>query len=340
MTAGISKWISFTFLFLAITGNVSFAASIEKKRIAVLDFAANNVPVSHAKIVRNALEVALFNSDRFRLLEREQIETILRERRIKGGDQKGADNSVEIGKTIASDYVITGSVDKIGKPSITVRIVSVEEGRILFAYSRSLDSELEFDAAVRRIARNIIRDVQRYARYGRTGDAAESLSDIYVLARVGYVYPLGRLEGIVLPGYGCGLETGIHNYVLRNSNVGFEAGVYRFRGRESNADRCTFVPLLIDMSCRLSLLARAYLLPILGAGADIVVLEHGSGNGFNIRDNSTKTTIETCARAGLFIGVAPIEFLHLQIGADFGAVFEHPRTLMFITMSFGVQAVF
>jgi curli biogenesis system outer membrane secretion channel CsgG len=126
MIAGISKGISFTLLCLTITGGHSYAASIEKKRIAVLDFAANNVPVSHAKIVRNALEVALFNSDRFRLLEREQIETILRERRIRGSDLKGTENSIEIGKTIASDYVITGSVDKIGRPSITVRVVSVE----------------------------------------------------------------------------------------------------------------------------------------------------------------------------------------------------------------------
>ncbi len=332
--------ITFVLFCLVFDESPSFAASVEKKSIAVLDFSANNVPVSHAKIVRNALEVALFNSDRFRLLEREQIETILRERKIKKNDPRDADNSIEIGKTIATDFVITGSVDKIGRPSITVRVVSVEEGRILFAYSRNLDSETEYDAAIRRITKTLIRDVRRYVKYGKTGDSLESLTDVYMLARVGYAYPLGRLRDIVVPGYGGVLETGVHNYALRNSNLGFEVGVYQFHGRENGADRCTFVPVLLDLSYRLSLLSRVYMLPVLGAGANTVILKHGAGEGFNIRENSTKTTIEPLAKAGLFLGVAPVDFLHLQIGADLGVVFERPRTLMFLSLSFGVQAVF
>ena len=77
----LNLFMTFIILFLFICGNsISFAK--ERERIAVLDFKANNTSISDANIVRNNIELGLYKSGYFNLLERDSIKLVLKEQKL------------------------------------------------------------------------------------------------------------------------------------------------------------------------------------------------------------------------------------------------------------------
>lgn len=103
-----------------------------KPNIAVMDLAGSGLSQSDLITLSNRLRTELFETSAFTVVERGQMETILKE---QGFQQSGCtDNAcaVEVGQLLNVDRIILGSIDRISRVySVNLRAVSVKDGAIV-----------------------------------------------------------------------------------------------------------------------------------------------------------------------------------------------------------------
>lgn len=109
------------------------AIANEPKSIAVSPLTANNVSEGEAASLTDALRSELIKSGQYQVLERSQMEEILKE---QGFQQSGACDetncAIEIGKLLAVQQIILGSIGKVGKTyTLNIRAVDVGSGKIV-----------------------------------------------------------------------------------------------------------------------------------------------------------------------------------------------------------------
>lgn len=110
------------------------AAPVQKKRLAILDFAQTNIPEASARALRSRFELALFRFGTFDLLERDKIDLIAREHGVNMKCST-AECAVRVGKLISADYIATGTVEKDRDTVLVLRVVEVATGTIAYADS-------------------------------------------------------------------------------------------------------------------------------------------------------------------------------------------------------------
>lgn len=131
--------------YLAVVGLIMILLvpleAAQRKRVAVLDFKAENTSKTYANAVRNLFEVALHKENVVDILERNQMEMILKEQGFSLTGCTDASCAVQIGKLLSADMVVMGSLNKLGKYTVATKFVSVGQGNIAFAESVEASSE-------------------------------------------------------------------------------------------------------------------------------------------------------------------------------------------------------
>ena len=123
----------FRFAFLALA-MASFAIQSEEPlTIAVNRLAASGISGSEAFSLTNALRNELGKTGKYQVMERAQMEEILKE---QGFQQSGACDettcAMEMGQLLAVKYMVLGSIGKVGKTyTINIRLVDVGSGKII-----------------------------------------------------------------------------------------------------------------------------------------------------------------------------------------------------------------
>jgi TolB-like protein len=101
-------------------------------RLAILNFEAKGMPQEVGDICLNSLSNSLANFDYITLVERKQIETVLKEQKFQASDLTDEKTSVQIGKLLSADHVLLCSIGKLGTSMIlTARILDVETGKVI-----------------------------------------------------------------------------------------------------------------------------------------------------------------------------------------------------------------
>jgi len=104
----------------------------DKKNIAILPLRANSLPEPEVKALSNRLSIELFNTGRYSILERSQMEAILKEQGFQQTGCTSAECAIEAGQLLNVEQMITGSVSRVGEIySVEVRLIDVETGKIL-----------------------------------------------------------------------------------------------------------------------------------------------------------------------------------------------------------------
>lgn len=144
-------------LMLCILFIASGARALEKMRIAVLDFQANDVSIFTAKAVSEILSTEMARLGDVSVIERAQMGNILRE---QGLQQTGCTDSacaVQVGKLLSARKILIGTVSHLGRLySITARVVDVESGSVNFAESERCMKEEDIDPASRVLAVKLV----------------------------------------------------------------------------------------------------------------------------------------------------------------------------------------
>ena len=155
------------FLCIAVIGMI-FSASAsyaEKLRIVVMDLKADGVSDQIARTVSNMLRTEFINMNEFIVVERAQMDAILKEQGVQQSGCTDQACAVQMGRLMSAKKILVGEVSPMGKSMITtVRIVDVERGVSEFAATQKAANEEVLDVAVGDIAEKLAERIRRGAK--------------------------------------------------------------------------------------------------------------------------------------------------------------------------------
>ena len=115
-----------------------------KDIIAVLDLDQIGLTPQEATILTQRLISRLISINRYQVVERNNMDKILKEQKFQHSGCSESECAVEIGQLLNSDYIIIGSVNKFGKTyAIDVRLIDVGLGKSLISAEFSMTGEID-----------------------------------------------------------------------------------------------------------------------------------------------------------------------------------------------------
>jgi len=132
------------------------AALYSQENIAVLELDPDGVTASEAKTMTNKLRGELFSTGQFTVIERAQMDQILKE---QGFQQTGCTSQtcvVEVGQLLGVKSMVAGSIGKVGAIYlVSLRLIDVAKGNVV----RNADVEVEGD--ISEVLRQGVHDAAR-----------------------------------------------------------------------------------------------------------------------------------------------------------------------------------
>ncbi len=190
--------------------------SASPQSIAVNDFLPQGVDSTDAAIISGRLRANLIGSGRLRVMERQQMDQILKQQSIPlSGTCDRNECALQIGKLLSVDRMIVGSVGRLSEIyTLQARVLDVSSGEILFTANQDFEGRIEelLSIAVPKFA----------ARLGQAAQA-DSLSErahLYVKANIpgADVYLDGVHKGIS-PLNLEGIPAGDHRVEIRKDSL-------------------------------------------------------------------------------------------------------------------------
>lgn len=143
---------------LACSGAVC-SAQARLPLVAVMPFASRSVDAEALDGIGAALSSELLRTGRMRVLERGQVDAILREQSFQAsGSCEGGECAVELGRLLSVDQMIVGSIAKVGETySVTARQVRVGSGEVIRSVTHNTRARVDaiLTDIVPRIAREL-----------------------------------------------------------------------------------------------------------------------------------------------------------------------------------------
>ena len=127
-----------------------------KTQIAVMDLVAQDVTPAVSATVSDLLHNNLFNTGKFVVLDRANMDKILKEQAFQKTGCTTTECAVEVGKILNVQEMVVGSVSKLGdKYYINVRLVDVESGKDIKSVMEECSSENELAQACKIAAKKL-----------------------------------------------------------------------------------------------------------------------------------------------------------------------------------------
>ncbi len=144
----IVRAITFVSLFLAVMVFILYAESVPetKSNIAVMTLkAGNGISEGEAELITDRLRTELFKTGLVNVMEREQMQEILKE---QGFQQSGACSDdacmVEMGQLLGVSSMVAGSLGKLGGLfMLNLRIIEIKTGKISAVVSKDVKGDIE-----------------------------------------------------------------------------------------------------------------------------------------------------------------------------------------------------
>lgn len=122
----------------------SFPLTQQRSSIAVIQLDCYGLTHGQAATLTERLRSELTSTGRFRVLEREKMEEILREQGFQQAGCVSNECMVKVGRLVAVEKIVGGSVGKVGNTyTINVRMISVESGEIVRVATEDLTGEVD-----------------------------------------------------------------------------------------------------------------------------------------------------------------------------------------------------
>jgi len=303
--------VLFTLLSAAAFAQTQPAAPL---RLAVLEFEGAGVTPDMLRSIKQSVEEALYGVPGIQLIEREQIELILREQEFQLSDLANPESVVQIGQLLAADLVVAGSVNRLEETALTVKFLDVRTGEVSFIRSEILRRESGIPKAAQRIARGAEKAL-----------FPERFHPLELAPTVGFgaAMPIGDLAELV--GLGIHSAAGFYfrNLGLNNLEVGLEVQFQSLPGvYGSPADWFRAVPVVVVTGYRFGLGGGWFLRPQLAGGAAVSLLRYDpDGYIIGVEDPEyiTRTAVYGQAGAGFTAGWRRGR-LSLELGAQYNLI--------------------
>ena len=293
-------------------------------RLAVLDLSAVNVPDFYAGTVRDRIEVSLYKSNKIELLERNKVQLVLKEHNLISSACKDDSCAVQIGKFLSATHVIVGNVTYLDRYTITLRVVDVARGKIVYADTESVPARPQIDGASMKIAARILEHIE-----GIHADNSLNLKHPFMLSiEGGNVQPIGVFSRIARGGYSVSLTVAVNNVGINNLYIGLKGGFNRFWGKD-DVNYSYIVPFTALIGYTFNLPKSFFISPALAAG--------GSWNYMKKDRSNSKGIIEPVFNPALSVGYKIIPMVKIYITTNYYAIFEKKAIIQMISSSFGLS---
>lgn len=152
----ILRRICLCIMCLAIS---AMAESRPMAAIAVLPFNARSLDTDAVDGIVSAMGSELINTGKFRVMERSQMQEILKEQGFQqSGACDGSECAVQMGKLLAVSHIVVGTIAKVGSTyTLTAKLVSVETGEVIRSTTRN--SRASVDAVLTDILPLVAKDL-------------------------------------------------------------------------------------------------------------------------------------------------------------------------------------
>ena len=137
-------WFSLV-AFLPFSVGAVESVSLKVPMVAVMPFTGRSLDADASDGIAATLATDLLNTGKFRVMERSQMESILKEQGFQqSGACDGSECAVEVGKLLSVDHMVVGTVAKVGGTYVVnARLVSVQTGEVLQSASRTTLAEVD-----------------------------------------------------------------------------------------------------------------------------------------------------------------------------------------------------
>jgi TolB-like protein len=113
-------------------GTVKSSGSSISGVIAVIDFEGNNISSAEVRALTDRLRSELVTIGQFTIIERGQMDEVLKEQAFQQTGCVSSECAVEVGKLLGVENIITGSISRVGTIySVSARAFSVASGEII-----------------------------------------------------------------------------------------------------------------------------------------------------------------------------------------------------------------
>jgi hypothetical protein len=302
-----------------------------KNRIAVMNFSANNTGEGTSRAVRNNVELNLFKDGSFDILEQNQVDVILKERRLQMMECRDEKCAARLGQILKANYVIIGSVDKLDTFTINLKVVDVKEGKIIISESKDAREMGDLRGASEELA------VKVAGRIKSMGKGRVVLPfPLYISANFQYTFPIGYLKRVTKAGYGSSLTFRMEDLFVKNLMAGVEAQfIYLEGARELH--HAMMIPIMAQFGYAFHVWRLSFI-PIVSAGASYNM------NYFYADVLQLRTTLRSgfqfVFKAGGAIECIVYKNFHVRIGAEYGSFFEKGGDVPFISTIAGIGIKF
>ena len=132
----------------------SLFAQETKMTVAVMELdAKEGVSVGVASIISDYLRTQIVNTDKFTMVTRENMETILKEQNFQISGCTSQECIIQVGQLLGVRKMFTGSIGKVGTTYlINLKLINIETGKIEKAEPEKVKSEDELLSAVSNLA--------------------------------------------------------------------------------------------------------------------------------------------------------------------------------------------
>ena len=302
--------------------------TVPKKRIAVMNFTANNTGADMARIARNTIELELFKTGLFDILEKEHINLIMEERKRQITECHDRDCAVAIGKLLSAKYVILGSVDRDVSYVIQIKVVDVEKKRIVIADSMETSDSDRIRRAAERISRSISRRMERLGRAGET---------VVFSAAFNFVAPLDYLARKVGPGFGFTMTCMAEDLLVAGLQAGGSARFIHFTGKSHESHHAMMVPVNALLGYRFSI-GDFSVNPVLGFGGSYSIVYYYRDSSSS--DYSASGAFQPILLFGLDLGYSFTHLFQLQLKPEYAIIFEQDGIIQFFSVGIGFSLFF
>ena len=144
---------------------LSLFAQDRKPRIGVLDFTAAGVSASDAQVVGEMFRGETVNSGAFEVLDRNNMNSIMKEQQLQMSGCTESACAVQIGRLLNMEYMLYGSLSKLGSVFIIqVSMANIETAQIVVSTKEKFPAIENADEAINRIVNNLKWKVADYQR--------------------------------------------------------------------------------------------------------------------------------------------------------------------------------
>lgn len=148
-------------LFFILSFKIILSAQTNAK-IAVIDFQSNGTPQFVGNAVADIFTTELKKDKDIIVLERNQIQQVIKERNLAKPGNAELDEAIKFGQILSVDRLIIGSVSKIGDSyTITGKIIEIKSGAIEYAESENCATVDDVETASRYLATKLLNKISR-----------------------------------------------------------------------------------------------------------------------------------------------------------------------------------